>query len=507
MYRYFLFVILSFQSGFTYCQIYGSEFDSFLEIYFDSLNFGPCGKFHFIEHFDSIQSKTLVDSVISIKKDLQFDANTNLIIGSSPTLDAKLDAKIIDSSVLILNSIFSQQFSIFNIFPFSYDLYVFQGEFNNGVTVDFTNIDRFEIVRSTIKDDLTACILGIKNGLLQETKFDKVSLSQLTVLENITLRDSDFKDTLRINGFSINGLNISSSFFIDSSEFMINNGTFDSVAYISNSGFSNGIIMNDVEFRDDFLFRNSVTADLKLNDVQFAKNCDFSGSKLPQAIILNNVSIKEKLDLTTFIYEPEQGLCKLFINNTNVNNLLLDYLYFDLQLASSNSSSENDYIYNTLLKIQKENNFTMGYKKLDIEYRRSKNNFLVDEIMSRWDNYGYDKKRIFGNTLIWFSIFFTLISIYFKFFITQVYCPQGLTGIKNTISNQGNISNVRLYSYAFIYTFIVFFWFRIEIKNFNIRGNTHQVMSWKKVGVVWILLAHIMGIICTAYLANYIITQ
>ena len=61
--------------------------------------------------------------------------------------------------------------------------------------------------------------------------------------------------------------------------------------------------------------------------------------------------------------------------------------------------------------------------------------------------------------------------------------------------------------YAMYYTLIIFFGLKMDLENFDIKGDFIKTNWKKRLGVFWVFLTYLLGIVCTAYIANFIITR
>ena len=193
------------------------------------------------------------------------------------------------------------------------------------------------------------------------------------------------------------------------------------------------------------------------------------------------------------------GYCKILLNNTDIDKIKLDYSYFELAFHPNDSIDVNSRlsIYKKVLSGQSD--FPEGYKRLDIEYRKFKYSkdgawgMFLNVLNRWWWNYGYNKEYIFFWTTF-FLILFTFIT-YFIFdnlsqLVYQVNNIPKIPGFKNQIGQ-------RLW-YSFIYTTTIFFRLTLSIEKINFRERT---------GTIYLVIVYSIGIICMAYLANFVLKE
>jgi len=170
------------------------------------------------------------------------------------------------------------------------------------------------------------------------------------------------------------------------------------------------------------------------------------------------------------------------------------------------------------LKKLRDKGLEDSYRKLDIEYQElrltenPKNRItgsFVNAIIKVWNLYGYEKGRIWIWTGLFFLIFFLVNWMKFYFLIHQVYSVSALESamVDKTRNNRRNRISVFLQIFglrtefallSILYTLLIFFGVRLQTDRFK-----YFHFSW----VIYILFQYTVGIICLAYLANFIITS
>ena len=145
---------------------------------------------------------------------------------------------------------------------------------------------------------------------------------------------------------------------------------------------------------------------------------------------------------------------------------------------------------------------------------------IIDQVWSILPAYEFLPSTGHGDVIIMWNYFVTNSALIlfllliptqcFRFLIDKVNCIKSLESFK---SNLMTISQHRLSlrqliiisPYAFYYMAVIFFGLKIDLGNFNIRGSLNNISWHKKIGVMFILLIYSCGLVCTAYIANYII--
>ena len=211
----------------------------------------------------------------------------------------------------------------------------------------------------------------------------------------------------------------------------------------------------------------------------------------------------EGIDLSN-IHIADNKECKLVVFNTEVSKIKLNYINFILELDTSFSTSYNLSLYEHLLNVQKQNGFTDGYRKLDIEYRdyRLQKFWNVQDYFSKhWWNYGYNKEYIFQWTWKFFVVFFLIIFSRFPYFISRIYPIENLNN-RWKMENRWGIpfSRKLLFRFwmSFFYSCIIFFGIKLDIERIKFSN------IW---AVIFIYLFYLLGVICVVFIGNYVLLK
>ncbi|MFP9098556.1 hypothetical protein ACLI09_05825 [Flavobacterium sp. RHBU_24] len=120
----------------------------------------------------------------------------------------------------------------------------------------------------------------------------------------------------------------------------------------------------------------------------------------------------------------------------------------------------------------------------------------VDEM---WWNYGYNRFLIFKWTLV-FVLLFTCFTFPFLVKLNAIYKIEKF-GDMNDIDFKNGISAKNIiyrWWLAFAYTSAIFFGLSLKIENFDLK---------KILGSLYIMIIYTIGIVCLAYMANFILKQ
>lgn len=337
----------------------------------------------------------------------------------------------------------------------------------------------------------------------------------LDVKKHANFSRAKFKNCRFAHAYFKNNADFSKADF-QNCNFMFSN--FGNTVDFSKANFRNTAFFAVCKFQSHASFR-----ELIIND---STNFNFEYAILPDTIdFSHNGKIKNEIDLTKACFTDSLHYNKYsgkyfrphYINlyKSEISKFILDYTHFKLiiedsiknELYSETSNrktprfikipkDEIDAMYEALLNNFKSRGQLESYKLLDIEYQEYKwknSRFPLLKIFPKyWWNYGYDKERIFFWVFI-FLITFTIITFFNFEYLNTVYRLEKVK-IKPLKFSLKSIIN-RLW-FSFVYTSIIFFLLTLKVDKIN----------YKKVrGTFYIVLMYSTGIVCLAYMANYIL--
>jgi len=340
--------------------------------------------------------------------------------------------------------------------------------------------------------------------IFQNVKFlGPVNLYRTRFEKLCTIYNTVFSDSIFFYNTTFNG---ELSFF---------NSIFKKPVYL---GYA--IVNNQVDFKSarfdpkatlffDHMFVNDVT--------EFY----FDNTLLPDTIYFANVNTFKReiflgaadfTDSTRYDYVHKKirpvNIC---LYNTDVTHIHLDYIHFKLLLPDSLetpekilaiSDDQKAEVYERLLANFKANGQTDSYRLLDIEYQRfewrhSWAGFLPC-LPELWWNFGYDKELVFKWTII-FMLLFTLITYFFIHSLNTKIYPMERIPINGAWQRKFSLDDFwhRLW-YAFYYTTNVFFRFSVKTENLEPKH---------KAGTFYIIVMYTAGLLCIAYMANFVLQK
>lgn len=363
-----------------------------------------------------------------------------------------------------------------------------------------------------------------------DTKFIKdVNFSDAAFKGEVGFRNTVFSGNTTFSGVTFSSgigdpfdkqsgerVTFSSASFLKTADF--SNATFSNYVFFQDTKFSNVAAFNNMHVKDStlFSFNGAILPDtLCFENIQFIKNdidltaADFRDSVVPyfqKGEVLNKwpLTLRFKDSVIAHSKFKRNRKCNIFLFNVDISKFHIDYIHFKLLFTDPSPSGhyiiptdEREGIYESLLKNFKDRGQNESYKLLDIEYREFK--WSIAPIYIRWWgfldkwwwNYGYNKEWVFlwaiGFLFLFSIITFTKINYLNK----EVYVIENIPFISS-------VSTGRRIWYSIIYTCSLFF--RLTLKLDKIK-YTHILWT------IYIFIVYLSGIICIAYMANFVLQR
>lgn len=317
-----------------------------------------------------------------------------------------------------------------------------------------------------------------------------------------------FHDTCNFSESIVSStLSFKSTFFNKTANF--SGTTIEGKLDFSNARFCNKAIFRSLTLKDtsNLIFKNAVLPDT----IDFSYNTDLATEI--DLTIANFTDLEHYDYLTNNYYPKKKHLISLY--KSDLSKFNLDYIHFRLDLRNPDNNhkifnfDETCSQYEALLKNFKDRGKSHSYELCDIEYQsyiwRKKSAPLkyLGFVPKYWNNYGYDKSRVF----LWMFAFLTLFTICTFFFAydtltKRVYTFNTIPDLPHwkyiwTSPRKFKLLGTRLW-YSFVYTASVFYLISLKVDKMRYHN---------KGAVLYLMLMYITGIICLAYMANYIITR
>lgn len=307
---------------------------------------------------------------------------------------------------------------------------------------------------------------------------------------------------------------------------------FDFGVDFSNAEFSSSVDFSGASFNDKIDFGESRIvgkANFQQLNISDSTRFIFDNTVLADTLLFSyNERIPTTIDLTSANFTDSSRYDKLsdvyirphFISlyKSNISKIRLDYVHFRLMVDSVETrdlittgsqgkkiripKDEVEGIYEALLDNFKKNGQMESFKLLDIEYSEYKmKNSGVSNLSifpKYWWNFGYNKEWVFKWTAL-LIIIFTTITFFILEYLNKVYKIQDIDIIP---AKSIAFRNFRLFFkrvwLAFFFSSAIFFTFTLRV----------EAINYKKIkGTLFLIFMYSIGLVCIAYIANYIIQK
>lgn len=226
----------------------------------------------------------------------------------------------------------------------------------------------------------------------------------------------------------------------------------------------------------------------------FKNDISFENTEFKNRLNLSNIrDISKRIDLTNV---ANTGIVPINLYNTDISKIKIDYKRFKLYLPDTVSFEYRQNVYQALLKNFENDGFTESYELLDKEYQAlvyDHNDEYIKRFVAKWWwGYGYNKERIF----IWSGVILLMLSIITIFLLEHlmknVYELENIPASFEP-STKGRFRRVY---YSFVYTSVIFF-------SINMKREKLKYGKWYL--LAYLFTIYIIGIVCLAYMANFIL--
>lgn len=283
--------------------------------------------------------------------------------------------------------------------------------------------------------------------------------------------------------------------------------------------FENNNIHNNISFLDYSApsVKMSQVNSIEILNCKILEPIFFKNIPYPKSIVIDNITFINSnsiIDLTAFDNSEQNSVCEIKIKNINddISKLKMNYEKFRLNFVDM-PNWKKESLYKSLLEEQLKLGYIYGYQKLDKEFKHfeyTKDNTLLGEFKDwmdkTWWEYGYNKFKVITNSLYIF-LFIVLINLVFYSHFLAIYFPDKFKKIEERLVDKFSNSNSMINRLLFhiyripsviVYSAYLFWGVRLEIKEIEIN---------KPLIFVLLILEYIVGVICLAYIANYIISK
>jgi uncharacterized protein YjbI with pentapeptide repeats len=395
---------------------------------------------------------------------------------------------------------------------------------------------------------------GINESEFRNIKFDTLVISNVPLPIKIDNRNgfdsSYFKKVIKLNYLGDEADKVNpGSMHVDSSkvDLFIMNYRFTHGAQISNSIFEGSTILSHDTIERAMVFENCTFSRFSLLKCDFESsiyfgNCRFDGlptmannqfrnpndrsvtfelcsfaqpisfryneflnstvsfryCHLPDTINFYGSNPDKEVDLTNNILDGrENNPIKVNLERVNISNFKLDYQHFKLFFTSESNTDQREGMYESLLNNFKLNGQQESYKLADIEYqefkyRQSWYTWPLMLINWAWWNFGYSKGLVFFWTAVFLFVFTCFSQRKLEYLNCEIY-PMSSVPKANEIHTRFD-----KWWFSFIYTASLFFKLTLRLENLSFKDK-----RWS----TYIILVYTIGVVCLAYMANFVLQK
>ena len=288
--------------------------------------------------------------------------------------------------------------------------------------------------------------------------------------------------------------------------------------FLSGVQFNNCSFLGDVDFGYTN-FRHFAD----FSNIHLGPNAhlNFQFAYLPDTIsFLNTRDIQQDIVLTdanlAFRDQKKNGVhamapIQICLYNADVSKIRIDYTHFRLWLPDSvidldasrvaqwtkKTTDDKEAVYESLLNNFKSHGQLESYRLLDIEYQRFKYDehwytMPLSAINRYWWDYGYSKGLVF----LWAAIFIVVFTGINFFFLD--YLNDHVYRMENLPKPEDRATTLNKLWASLVYTSGVFFRLTLKLEN---------LMYTKKLATAYLIFMYALGIVCLAYMANFVLQK
>lgn len=345
-----------------------------------------------------------------------------------------------------------------------------------------------------------------KNTSFGNTKYKQAANFEYSIFSVLNFKSAVFDSKA----------NFSNTVFSDTANF--NETIFTDTVTFELAKFLKSVRMRQVQSKCMILRNAEINATLSFNGAKLGSYLDLSSLKLtdkskitfkncelPDTINFSKTDkIYNEIDLQNARFNDTGSKSKhrfhyIYLYDADIAKLRLDYLHFRLLLTDPETKQELHIddatpMYEALLKNFSDHGQVKSYEYLDIEYqdyiwKQNKTFSWFRFVPHYWNFYGYRKGYVFLWAICLFAIF-TIINFTILERLNNLYYVDVIE-----LNPKDKLSKKALN--AVIYTSMIFFFLKFNFSNFK----------KKNLSGLYIVLIYLTGIVCIAYMANFVIQK
>ncbi|WP_419788522.1 hypothetical protein [Mucilaginibacter sp. SP1R1] len=232
---------------------------------------------------------------------------------------------------------------------------------------------------------------------------------------------------------------------------------------------------------------------------------NFDNTLLPDTIGFNNTDLRDLKGAIDLTHLKNTKICTIKLNNVDFTKFKLPLDRFEFIIDSSQGFEKRSIIYQQLLKQLSDAGLTQKFEKYDKEFTALKllheGHYFINFLSKNWWDYGYDKGMVIYNGIIIFLIYF-VVNIFLYGNLRLVYSPGNFLKYDEKIrkKHRENSCKRRITRIpgVFLYTAYLFWGLNLDLSKLELK---HFLT------IALIVLEYVSGVVCIAYIANYVITK
>jgi hypothetical protein len=195
----------------------------------------------------------------------------------------------------------------------------------------------------------------------------------------------------------------------------------------------------------------------------------------------------------------------IFLYKTDISKFHFDYTHFKLLFTDPTTGleipvDEKEAMYEQALKNFQDRGQQVSYKLLDVEYQNflwERSGFkMIGWVPRLWWNYGYDKQNVFYWTAFLLALFTFINFFLLNYLNDNVY---EVENIPKPVITKFTLRDIASRAwYGFIYTVSIFFRVSLDVT---------KIKYHKIGGTILVLIIYLLGLVCLAYMANFVLQR
>ncbi|MDB4918790.1 hypothetical protein [Mucilaginibacter sp.] len=290
--------------------------------------------------------------------------------------------------------------------------------------------------------------------------------------------------------------------------FSLDEDTIQREVSLLSGTFKDSVLLTGTYFKDDVtLSSDTIGRYLSFNGSRFNGFLYIHNLTLPEELSFENVdltNLKGEVDLTN--YKPGKSLCWINLYGADISKFRIRFSGFRLKFPEGLSFEEKAYVYQQLINKMEKDGLYESHQALSIEFKQLKyqndHSVFLNWLDKNWWGYGFNKFLIVRNAILICFIFFVINCFLFNKLLTDVYNIKAIaaldTRLKKRFENKPRYRSIIMIPVIFIYTSYIFWGLKLDVEKLTLKSIPLFVL---------VMFQYLSGIVCLAYLANFILSK